>query len=184
MPVPAAVENGENMIKRLNAGILGFIKRIKFRSVGATILGGFAGLSLNSNILPSVMSYAGITDTFSARWALGGYAVYSIMAWSVGGWAAQRTGSRRLGAVILGFVGLVSGTMLTGYGISTGGNALLYGGAAATLYGAVGGMIIADALRQPAETKASDTADKGASDKNRATHGIAKKRDGWFRFFK
>lgn len=152
MPVSAdTMENRENMIKRLNAGILNFLKRIKLRRVGATLLGSFAGLSLTSNIIPSVLSFAGITDNFSARWALGGYAVYSMMIWGVGGWAVQKTGSMKLGAIILGSVGLVSGLLFTSIGIGTDINALLYGGGAAMLYGAIGGMMIGEALRDPAE---------------------------------
>lgn len=152
MPVSAdTMENRENMIKRLNAGILNFLKRIKLRRVGATILGAFAGLSLTSNIIPSVLAFSGITDNFSARWALGGYAVYSMMLWAVGGWAVQKTGSKKLGAIILGLVGLASGLLFTALGIGTEINMLLIGGGAAMLYGAIGGMIIGDALRDPSK---------------------------------
>ena len=157
MPVTTdTMESRENMIKRLNAGILNFIKRIRIRAVGATLLGGFAGLSLTSNIIPSVMSFMGVTDSFSARWALGGYAVYSILLWAVGGWAVQKTGSKVLGAITLGFVGLVSGLFFTAIGIGTEASALLFGGGSAMLYGAVGGMIIGDALRDPAKPAIAD----------------------------
>lgn len=182
MHVPAdAMEHRENMIKRLNAGILNFIKRVKFRSVGATILGGFAGLSLTSNIIPSVMSYGGIIDSFSARWALGGYAVYSILLWAVGGWAVQKTGSKSLGAVTLGSVGLVSGLLMTATGIGTGATALLYGGCAAMLYGAIGGMIIGDALREPAQS-----ADADARVSFKSAHAATEQKEAvrLFRFFK
>lgn len=144
-----AMEVGEHMIKRLNAAIWNFLKRVKIRAVGATILGGFAGLSLTSNIIPSVMSYMGIIDSFSARWALGGYAVYIVMIWAMGGWAVQKIGNKGFGALTLGAVGLVSGLVFTGMAIGTQMNALLVGGGAAMLYGAVGGLIIADALREP-----------------------------------
>lgn len=149
------MENRNNMIlkmiRKFNAGILKLVMGIKLRSVGATILGGFAGLSITSNIIPSAMELTGIMNTFSARWGLGGYAVYSIMAWAVGGWAVQRTGSKKLGAIILGSVGLTTGLLFTGVGLGTEFNILLIGGGASLLYGAVGGMIIGDALRDPSK---------------------------------
>lgn len=147
------MENRENMIlkpiRRLNAGILKFVMGIKLRSVGATILGGFAGLSLTANVIPSAMSMTSTMDSFSARWGLGGYAVYSVLAWAVGGWAVQKTGDKKLGAIILGSVGLTSGLLFTAAGIGTDVDILMTGGGAALLYGAIGGMIIGDALRNP-----------------------------------
>jgi len=147
------IERKENMIlktiRSFNAGILAFIMGIKFRSIGAVMLCSFAGLSLTSTIIPTALSFNGIMDDFSARWGLGGFAVYSMMSWAVGGWAAQKTGSRKLGAIILGVVGLVTGLLFTGVGIGTEAKTLLTGGAAALLYGAIGGMIVADALRDP-----------------------------------
>jgi|GEM_PF-615830 hypothetical protein len=151
----------ENMIlktiRSFNAGIIKFVMGIKLRSVGATLLGGCAGLSLTSNIIPSALELTGTMDSFSARWGLGGMAVYSIMAWAIGGRAAQKTGDRKLGAIILGAVGLISGLIFTGYGISTEIKTLLVGGGAALLYGAIGGMIIGDALgNPPSENSATD----------------------------
>jgi hypothetical protein len=54
-----------------------------------------------------------------------------------------------LGAIILGFVGLATGLLFTAVGIGTDMKIMLAGGGAALLYGAIGGMIIADALRSP-----------------------------------
>jgi hypothetical protein len=71
------------------------------------------------------------------------------MAWAVGGWAVQRTGDKKLGAIVLGIVGLITGMVFTGVGIGTEINVLLTGGGGALLYGAIGGMIIGDALRDP-----------------------------------
>ncbi|MDD2272574.1 MAG: hypothetical protein PHP95_00045 [Desulfuromonadaceae bacterium] len=154
MQTPAdSMENRQNMvlkmIRNFNAGILKFVMSIKLRSVGATILGGFAGLSLTSTVIPSAMSLMVDMNTFTARWGLGGYAVYSIMAWAVGGWAVQRTGDKKLGAIILGTVGLVTGLVFTIAGLGTETNILLTGAGASLLYGAIGGMIIGDALRNP-----------------------------------
>ncbi len=154
MPTDAStMENRQNMIlktfRNFNAGIVRFVMCIRFRAIGATILASFAGLSLTTNILPSAISMMGLMDSFSARWEMGGFAVYSMMSWAVGGWAVQKTGDKRMGAIILGMVGLVTGLIFTGFGISTEMNFLLIGGGAALLYGAIGGMIIGDALRDP-----------------------------------
>ncbi len=154
MQTPAhMMESKSNMIlkaiRNFNAGILKFIMSTKLRAVGATILGACAGLSLTSNVIPSALSLTGNMDSFSARWGLGGFAVYSMMSWAVGGWAVQRTGDKKLGAIVLGSVGLATGLLFTGIGIGTEMNILLTGGGAALLYGAVGGMIVGDALRDP-----------------------------------
>lgn len=153
MSSATSMESKENiilkMIRNFNAGIVKFVMSIRFRAIGATLLASFAGLSLTTNIIPSALSMMGYMDSFTARWDLGGYAVYSMMAWAVGGWAVQKTGDKRMGAIVLGTVGLISGFLFTGVGISTALNILLTGGAAALLYGAIGGMIIGDALRDP-----------------------------------
>jgi hypothetical protein len=135
-----------NMIKRLNNFILTSIKRIRLRPAGAVILGGFAGLSLNSTILPTVLSTFGVIDEFSARWELGGFAVYTVMVWAVGGWAARKMTNPMAGGVILGSVGLISGSLLTEAAIGGGLKLLSIGGLTGLLYGAIGGMMISSAL--------------------------------------
>jgi hypothetical protein len=161
----STVESSGNMIvktiRRFNAGITHFIMSIKFRSIGATLLSSFAGLSLTTTIIPSALEVMVGMDSFSSRWGLGGFAVYAMMAWAVGGWAVQRTGDKRLGAIILGFVGLVTGLLFTGVGIGTEMNVLMTGGGAALLYGAIGGMIIGDALRSPPVDENDPTAPRG-----------------------
>jgi hypothetical protein len=147
------MESKQNMILKMfrnfNAGVVRFVMGIRFRAVGATLLSSFAGLSLTTNIIPSAISMMGFMDSFSARWEMGGFAVYSMMAWGVGGWAVQKTGDKRMGAIALGAVGVTTGLLFTGIGIGTQANILLTGGGAALLYGAIGGMIIGDALRDP-----------------------------------
>ena len=149
----STVERSENMlvkmIRRFNAGIIHFIMSIKLRAIGATFLGSFAGLSLTTTIIPTAMTTMTGMDTFSARWGLGGFAVYSMMAWAVGGWAAQRSGNKWLGAIIVGLVGLVTGLVFTGVGLGWEMNLLMAGGGAGLLYGAVGGLILADAMSSP-----------------------------------
>ena len=137
------------MIRRFNAAIVHFIMSIKLRAIGATILGSMAGLSLTTTIIPTALTTMLGMDTYLGRWGLGGFAVYSMMAWSVGGWAAQKTGNKILGAIILGLVGVATGLLFTAVGIGTELNLLLTGGGAGLLYGTIGGMIVTDALRNP-----------------------------------
>ncbi|MDU0460447.1 MAG: hypothetical protein RW306_17090 [Geobacteraceae bacterium] len=175
------MENRENtilkMIRRFNAGILKFVMGIKLRSTAATLLGGCAGLSLTSNVIPSALSFTGAMDSFTARWSLGGYAIYSVMAWAVGGWAVQKTGDKKPGAILLGSVGLASGLLFTWAGVGTELDVLLTGSIAALLYGAIGGMIIADALRNPPEDVQDQTGKKYAPTKQNEDVRF-------FRFFK
>ncbi|MBW6463612.1 MAG: hypothetical protein K0B84_05440 [Firmicutes bacterium] len=147
------VENNGNMIikmiRRINASTIHFVMSIRFRAIGATILGGFAGLSLTTTVIPSALLAVLGMDNFLSRWGLGGFAIYSMMAWAVGGWAAQRTGNKMFGAIILGLVGLLTGLLFTGVGIGMEMDLLLTGGGAGLLYGAIGGLILTDALRNP-----------------------------------
>ncbi|MBO3713918.1 MAG: hypothetical protein J5X23_02750 [Candidatus Accumulibacter sp.] len=137
------------MIKRLNQYILSKIMGIRLRPTGAVFLGGFAGLSLTASVLPTVISILGVTDSFSARIDLAGLAVYAFISWAVGGWAAQRTASAHLGAVILGLVGLVSAAFFSVMTYGAESELLLLLCAAAGLaYGSFGGMLIAVALRE------------------------------------
>jgi hypothetical protein len=137
------------MIRRFNAAIIYFIMSIKLRAIGATLLGSFAGLSLTTTIIPTALTTMLGMDTYLSRWGLGGFAVYSMMAWAVGGWAAQRSGNKMLGAIILGIVGLSTGLLFIAVGLGTEMNLLVTGGGAGLLYGTVGGLILADALRSP-----------------------------------
>lgn len=143
----------EGMIKRLNHYVLSKLMRIRLRPTGAVFLGGFAGLSLTTTVLPTVISTLGVADDFSARVDLAGFAVYAFMLWAVGGWAAQRAASAPAGAVILGLVGLASAAILTGIVYGAGKELLLLCGAAGLAYGAFGGMLIAVALRENSGAK-------------------------------
>ena len=134
------------MIRRLNKYIVSKIMGIRLRPTGAVVLGGFAGLSLTTSVLPTIISTLGVTDSFSARIDLAGFAVYSIMLWAVGGWAAQRTASAQAGAVVLGLVGLASGATFAGLAYGAEKELLLLCAAAGLAYGTFGGMLIAIAL--------------------------------------
>lgn len=134
------------MIKRINQFILSRIFGIRLRPTGAALLGACAGLSLTATILPTVIESIGVMDSFSARIDLAGFAVYSVMLWAVGGWAAQKTASTVGGGVVLGVVGVISSATFIGVAFGTGTELLLFGGSAGLVYGAVGGMLIATAL--------------------------------------
>ena len=153
---------GNNMIKRINKFIISLFWGIRLRSVGAAFLGGCAGLSLTATVLPAALAGAGLTDSFSARIDLAGFAIYSVMLWAVGGWSAQRTGNTWLGGLVLGLVGGISGAIFTAlaYGAETG--LLLLGGGAGLAYGAVGGMLIATALAESKTSTSTDPTTKGS----------------------
>lgn len=137
------------MIKRLNKFIIDKIFGIRLRSVAAVFLGGSAGLSLTSTVLPTVIEIAGVSDSFSARLDLAGLAVYAIMLWGVGGWAARRTGRAVGGGIVLGLVGLISAAGFTAVAFGAGAQLLLLCAAAGMAYGTFGGMLIAAALAEP-----------------------------------
>lgn len=144
----ATLERNIGMIKRFNKFIISRLWGIRLRPTGAVFLGAFAGLSLTATILPEALTAAGLTDSFSARIDLAGFAVYSIMLWAVGGWSAQRTGNPWLGGVALGLVGGISGAIFTGLAYGARPLLLLLGGGAGLAYGAVGGILIATALAE------------------------------------
>ena len=145
-----------NMIKRVNNYILSKIMGIRLRAVAAVFLGGFAGLSLTATILPTTISILGVTDDFSARLDLAGFAVYSFLSWAVGGWAAQRTGGAQAGAVILGLIGAVSAAIFAAMAYGAEKELLmilLLCAAAGLAYGTFGGMLIAMALGENNRSK-------------------------------
>jgi hypothetical protein len=147
MTAQAEAINGRlNMIRRLNKFILSTIMGIRLRPTVAVFLGGFAGLSLTSTILPSVISVIGVTDDFSARLDLAGFAVYAFMVWALGGWMCQRRASAQAGALILGLTGLVSAAVFAALAYGAVQEVLLICAAAGLVYGTFGGLLIALAL--------------------------------------
>ena len=138
--------NRVNMIKRLNKYIVSKIMGIRLRPTVAVFLGGFAGLSLTSTILPTAISVIGVTDDFSARLDLAGFAVYSFMVWALGGWLCQRRASAQAGALILGLTGLLSAAVFAGLAYGVAQEVLLICAAAGLAYGTFGGLLIAVAL--------------------------------------
>lgn len=146
------IQGRGNMFKRFNQFIVAKIWGIRLRPTGAAFLGACAGLSLTASVLPTVISFLEVTDSFSARFDLAGFAVYAVMLWAVGGWAAQRTSNALGGAIVLGLVGLVSSVVFIGLAYGAVQEMLLFGGAGGLAYGALGGMLIATALAEVKET--------------------------------
>lgn len=144
------IQGSDNMLKRLNKFIIAKIWSIRLRPAGAAFLGACAGLSLTSTILPEVIAAVGVSDSFSVRVDLAGFAVYSVMLWAVGGWAARKTASALRGAVVLGLAGSASAALFVGMAYPGVPVLLLLGAAAGLVYGAFGGMLIAAALGDPA----------------------------------
>ena len=149
------IQGGNNMIKRLNKYVLSKILGIRLRPSIATLLGGSAGLSLTTTILPTVIEILGVTDSFSARLDVAGFAVYSVLAWAVGGWAAQRVASTLKGGIILASVGAVSSAIFALLAYGPGVELLLTCASAGLAYGSIGGMLIAASLVEPAAPKSA-----------------------------
>jgi len=123
-----------------------FFTKKFFRLVGGVVLGGFAGLSLTSSILPGALSFGAGVDSIFARWQLSEYAAHTALVWAMGGWAVVKTGIPLGGALILGLLGLASGVLLA---LGTMGNdpkLLLVCAIAGGFYGCVGGLLISKVL--------------------------------------
>lgn len=150
-PQTTTIGNKEIMIlqyiRKFNAAVLKFILTTRFRTIGAVVLGALGGLSLTSNILPFTIEYAGVMDSFSARWELGGFASYTMLVWGIAARYAQRIGNKMVGAIIFGSVGCTSSMLVAGVGIGITANILFTSGLAGLVYGGFAGLLIADAFR-------------------------------------
>ncbi len=127
------------------------IKQKWIRLTLGAILGGFAGLSLTSSVLPTIVSTLGGGDSFFIRWALSDYAAHTTLLWAVGGWSVAKVGIPRAGAVILGVVGLCSGLLLGGVALGTQATLLLTTGLGGGAYGVLGGLLLGGMLRSDSE---------------------------------
>jgi hypothetical protein len=114
------------------------------------LLGGFAGLSLTSTVLPTAMSIAGMGESFMIRWDIAGYAAHSVLAWAAGGWATVRVGKPWAGSLIFGLVGVISGALICAAAFGAEGTWLLFSGVAAGAYGTIGGLLLGIVLQPPA----------------------------------
>lgn len=112
------------------------------RGIFGTILGGFAGLSLTSSVLPTVI--AGLTgdDSFFIRFALSDYAAHAFLLWAVAGWALTRHPSMKMGALIFLLVGAISGAGLGIAALGAGPTVLACSTVASAVYALIGGLML------------------------------------------
>jgi len=114
------------------------------------ILGGCAGLSLTTTILPAALAAGGLGESFIIRWELADYAAHNVIAWAIGGWVIVRVGLPWTGALILGSLGLISGALLCALAIGTDPSWLLFTAVAGGAYGSIGGLLLGYVLQPPA----------------------------------
>jgi hypothetical protein len=113
------------------------------------ILGGGAGLSLTTTILPTALAAGGLGESFMIRWELADYAAHNAIAWAIGGWIIVRVGIPWMGALILGTFGLISGALLCALAIGTDLSWLLFTAVAGGAYGSIGGLLLGHVLQPP-----------------------------------
>lgn len=131
-----------------------FFTKRTLKLVGGVILGGFAGLSLTSSVLPGALSVGAQLDNFFVRWKLSDFAAHTSLVWAVGGWAVVKTGIPRAGVLILGALGLISGVLLAVGAFGSDLKLVALSAIAGGCYGAVGGLLIGKVLggSDPKET--------------------------------
>lgn len=127
------------------------IKKRWFRLTLGVVLGGFAGLSLTTSILPMVVSTVLGIESFFVRWSLGGYAAHSTLVWAFAGWVAARTGLPRISPILFGLLGLASGFLLAYAGLGTEIKTLAICAVGAASYGVIGGLLLGSVLASPSE---------------------------------
>jgi hypothetical protein len=118
-----------------------------------SILGGCAALSLTALVLPSFLATTGLHEELLIRAEIGGYTVYCVIAFAVGGWLIARVGVPKRGALILGGIGLLCGVAMALVGYPGELSRLLPMAVAAAAYGAVVGLLLGHILQKP---RASD----------------------------
>jgi hypothetical protein len=124
-------------------------------TIGA-ILGGCAALSLVAVVLPTFLATTGMLEELLVRSEIAGYTLHFIFAFAVGGWLVARVGIPRRGALILGSIGLLCGTVLALVVYPGETDRLLTMAVAAGAYGAVGGLLLGHMLQKPREGEADN----------------------------
>jgi len=119
-----------------------------------SILGGCAALSLTALVLPSFLSTTGLHEELLIRSEIGGYTLYCVLAFAVGGWLIARVGIPKRGALILGGIGLLCGVAMALAGYPGEMDRLLPMAVAAAAYGAVVGLLLGHILQKPRESDA------------------------------
>ena len=124
------------------------------RYIIGSILGGCAALSLMAVVLPSFLATTGLHEELLVRMEIGGYTVYCVLAFGVGGWLVARVGIPKRGALILGGIGLLCGVVMALVVYPGEMDRLLPMAAAAAAYGAVVGLLLGHVLQKPRESDA------------------------------
>lgn len=106
------------------------------------ILGGFAGLSLTTSILPLVVSLVSEMEPFMVRFQISGYASHMAILWGSSGGLIAWRGGTKVGAWLMGASGLLSGAYLGFIGLGGTGPLMLVSMAGALAYGLIGGVIL------------------------------------------
>jgi MFS family permease len=127
------------------------ISKTWLRYTLGVILGGCAGLSLTSTILPLVMSLAGMKEEFLVRWDLGGYAAHCVLAFAFGGWLIARVGRIATGPLLLGGVAIACGGLMGVFTYPGEVSWILFMAVAAGAYGTIGGLLLGHVLQKPAD---------------------------------
>jgi hypothetical protein len=126
------------------------------RYILGSILGACAGLSLMAVILPTFLATTGLHEELLIRMEIGGYTVYCVLAFGVGGWLVARVGIPRRGALILGGIGLLCGVILALLVYPGEAGRLLPMAMAAGGYGTIGGLLLGYVLQKPREDEADN----------------------------
>jgi hypothetical protein len=118
-------------------------------TLAALFLGGAAGVSLCVSVLPMTLQLRGAGDAGALAFYLSGYVVPSALAWALGGVAVTRVRHLQAAGIIMGLVGVVTGTGLVGLGLAPVLEYLVIGAITGLVYGYLGGLILGRVLALP-----------------------------------
>jgi len=124
------------------------------RYLVGSILGGCTALSLTALVLPSFLSSTGLHEELLIRSEIGGYTVYCVLAFAVGGGLIARVGIPKRGALILGGIGLLCGVIMALVVYPGEMDRLLPMAVASGAFGAVCGLLLGHVLQKPRESGA------------------------------
>ncbi len=130
-----------------------FFKKLKFREITVFkrknirgfvggLLGIAAGMSLTTTIIPTAVTTVVGGEVFFVRFALADYFAHTALVWCAAAWATARIGSTKLGAIILGLTGAITGLLLALAQLGTATNIVLSSTIGSLIYGVIGGLII------------------------------------------
>lgn len=125
------------------------IRNPLLRTLAALFLGGAAGVSLCVSVLPMILQLRGAGDASALAFYLSRYLVPSALVWAVGGVSVARVRHLQAAGIIMGLVGVVTGTGLVGLGLAPVLEYLVVGGLTGLIYGYLGGLILGRVLALP-----------------------------------